>query len=178
MRKTDRISHFLPMPVGNGDRISKFSKKCPHCAHVVSADHMMGVASAMKGQIALAAEAECPACRRTFPVSCVITADKKVLRVRLPLWAFRSYLQLISPPFVPPVEPATPVAAAPHSLSLDTFDDKAETALGSYQGRPIYAWLKTGNQYYDFERVFAGNQFERLDGNELLVDACLVYRLR
>ena len=54
----------------------------------------------------------------------------------------------------------------------------AEIALGSYQGRPIYAWLKTGNQYYDFERVFAGNQFERLDGNELLVDACLVYRLR
>ncbi|WP_137938499.1 hypothetical protein [Chitinivorax sp. B] len=139
---------------------------------------MHGIATSVKTQIALAAQAECPACRRQFQVTCIITEDKRVLRVMLPLWLFRAYLQLIAKPgqTLPPI-PDEP--ERPSSLSLDTIEDKAvDTLLGTYQGKPIYAWIKNGNDYYDFERVFAGIGQEKIDGNELLVETCLIYRRR
>ncbi|MBB5019386.1 hypothetical protein HNQ59_002687 [Chitinivorax tropicus] len=180
MRKTDRINRFLPLPLGDGDRVSKFSKKCTHCGHIVTAEHMHGIATSVKAQIALAAEAECPACRRQFPVACLITEDKRVLRVMLPMWLFRFYLQLIAKPAPPmPIEDEIEQSPVQDSLSLEALEDKAVDALlGTYQGKPIYAWVKNDSQYYDFERVFAGTPHERIDSNELLVETCLIYRRR
>ena len=96
MSKLDKISQFLPIRFRNGDRIQQFAKKCPHCGKTVSAAHMYGIAANINERVLLAAQAQCAHCQYRFPVTCVITAQKRVLRVALPLWLYRLYIQLLA----------------------------------------------------------------------------------
>ena len=57
---------------------------------------MHGIAANINERILLAARAECSQCHYRFPVTCVITPQKRVLRVALPLWLYRFYIQLLT----------------------------------------------------------------------------------
>jgi hypothetical protein len=185
MSKLDKISQFLPIRFRNGDRIQQFAKKCPHCGKTVSAAHMYGIAANINERVLLAAQAQCAHCQYRFPVTCVITAQKRVLRVALPLWLYRLYIQLLArsgqqpapvadnPPAAMP-EPA-PVTAKVVPLEQVTT---AIESLGSYLGKPIFAWIRRNDFFYDFERVSPNPATERLADDECLLDAGLVYKRR
>lgn len=183
MSKLDKISQFLPIRFRNGDRIQQFAKKCPHCGKTVSATHMYGIAANINERVLLAAEAQCAHCHFRFPVTCVITAQKRVLRVSLPLWLYRFYIQLLAKPTsksntaddVTPEKPAEPVA--PKSIAMDQVTTAIES-LGSYLDKPIFAWIRRNDFFYDFERVSPNPSAERLADDECLLDAGLVYKRR
>lgn len=183
MSKLDKISQFLPIRFRNGDRIQQFAKKCPHCDKTVSATHMFGIAANINERVLLAAQAECPHCQFRFPVTCVITAQKRVLRVALPLWLYRMYIQMLSrsgqktPPPENASHQATAEVAPSSAISMEQVTTAVET-LGSYLDKPIFAWIRRNGLIYDFERVCANPATEQLADDECLLEAWLVYKRR
>lgn len=183
MSKLDKISQFLPIRFRNGDRIQQFAKKCPHCGKTVSAAHMYGIAANINDRVLLAAQAQCSHCQFRFPVTCVITAQKRVLRVALPLWLYRLYIQMLArsgqhaaiPENNPPA--AVPEPAPVKIVPLEQVTTAIES-LGSYLGKPIFAWIRRNEFFYDFERVSPNPAAEHLADDECLLDAGLVYKRR
>jgi hypothetical protein len=51
-------------------------------------------------------------------------------------------------------------------------------SLGSYLGKPIFAWIRRNDFFYDFERVSPNPATEHLADDECLLDAGLVYKRR
>lgn len=180
MSKLDKISQFLPIRFRNGDRIQQFAKKCPQCGKTVSATHMYGIAANINERVLLAAQAQCAHCHFRFPVTCVITAQKRVLRVSLPLWLYRFYIQLLAKPTSArevPASMANDKPAVPKPVAVDQVTTAIET-LGSYLGKPIFAWIQRNEFFYDFDRVSPNPSTERLADDECLLDAGLVYKRR
>lgn len=183
MAKSNKISHFLPIRFRNGDRVQQFAKKCPRCGKTVSAAQMHGIAANINERILLAARAECSQCHFRFPVTCVITAQKRVMRVALPLWLYRFYIRMLmrSNDTGAPGHnaAAAPVTAQPVNMVIPL--DQVVTALemlGSYQGKPIYAWIEHHGKHYDFSRVTPNPQAEKLELDECLLDQAMIYKLR
>lgn len=183
MVKLDKISHFLPIRFRNGDRVQQFAKKCPHCGKTVSAAQMHGIAANINERILLAAKAECSQCHYRFPVTCVITPQKRVLRVALPLWLYRFYIQLLTrdgvgkPAAVTAAEPVEPPANQQARISASMVSGRGES-MGSYQGQSIHDWIACGSDYFDFERVCANATGEKLAADEYLLENHLVYKRR
>ncbi len=181
MVKSDKISHFLPIQFRNGDRVQQFAKKCPHCGKTVSAAQMHGIAANINERILLAARAECAQCRFRFPVTCVITPQKRVLRVVVPLWLYRLYIQLLMPDSRPAPRLDTPATAdtapqrQPLPVAAHLVDASAEI-IGYFGGRPIASSVMFDGQICTFERTSADQCKETLAADEILLEGGLIYR--
>ena len=176
-----RLSDYLPIRFATGEQVRQFSKPCVHCGQMLNAQHMQGIARLVKGYIAIAAKAHCPACDEGFPVVCLIDEEKRVQRVVIPHFLFNPYLRALptqpeenvrqqnsAPDFVP-AQPET--VAVPVSASQI---QKSDEAVGRYQGNPIPAWVRVDGQLFAFDRVVQDAQAAQ---GEFLLEGCLVYRL-
>ncbi|OHX11033.1 hypothetical protein C2134_07390 [Chromobacterium sinusclupearum] len=179
MARPDKISRFLPLTFANGNSVRRFGKHCPQCRSMVSAEHMEGIASLMQGKIFLSADARCPKCGETFPVACVISDDKRVHRVVLPLWIFRMWLKSATRHDPQPVdndswqvENESPQGLM---LSADAEVVRSEEILGRFQGEPICAWIEYQGQRFVFDRAASSNNLA-LTPSELLLEGRLIYR--
>ncbi|KUM02249.1 hypothetical protein KIF53_18215 [Chromobacterium subtsugae] len=179
MARPDKISRFLPLTFANGNSVRRFGKHCPQCRAMVGAEHMEGIASLKQGKIFLSAEACCPQCRQRFPVACVITDDKRVHRVLLPLWMFRIWLNSATRHDPQPENQDNweIEAEEPKGLSLpaDAEVVRSEEVLGRFQGEPICAWIEYQGQRFVFDRAAPGNNLT-LTPSELLFEGRLIYR--
>jgi hypothetical protein len=171
------IDEQLPAQLAPGVTIFRFAKPCPACRTLVPARAMHGVLRRIERHAALAAQAHCPQCGHAFPVCCVIDADKRVRRVALPLFIWRTYLRLIPPQpgeraphrVAPPVSPPPmPAQAAPAADYV-----RAEAVLGHYQGKPIPAWIEVDGRRLPFDRVEPGGH---VAAGEFLIDGHFVYK--
>lgn len=184
MNHSDRISRFLPLTFKNGQTITRFAKHCVRCNELVGADHMHGIAALVQDRGVIAATARCPHCDTEFPVTCVITSDKRVHKVVLPVFILRWWLgttirsprprteshhwQYEEASNIPPAAasiPSTEVVASPD-------------ILGSFDGKAIPAWLDVDGQIYDFSRTSQDGQHTKLTPQEILFEDSLVYRRR
>ncbi|UTH75994.1 hypothetical protein [Chromobacterium sp. IIBBL 290-4] len=179
MARPDKISRFLPLTFANGNSVRRFGKHCPQCRAMVGAEHMEGLASLMKGKIFLSADASCPRCQHVFPVACVITDDKRVHRVMLPLWMFRLWLKSATRNDPQPSDNDnwTVETEAPKGLELPADADvlRSDEIVGRFQGEPIFAWVEYQGQRFIFDRA-AASQNLRLTPSELLLEGRLIYR--
>ncbi|MDK2122549.1 hypothetical protein [Parachitinimonas caeni] len=173
MRRTAKLSRFLPLQFSNGHKVKQFSKPCLRCKHMLHANDMHGIARLIQDQIHLAADAECPACGLKFGVACVIDSEKRVKRVLPPPWLFLLLLRVI-----PGTDPG------PHPLLPDTSTmpagpiqpqnyRRATEVIGRYADREIPAYIEINGQRYDFDRIEPKGTG---DVSEFLIDGCLVYR--
>ncbi|WP_024304601.1 hypothetical protein [Pseudogulbenkiania sp. MAI-1] len=181
MTTPQKISRFLPLTFPNGNRISRFAKACPHCHGMVTAREMEGLARLLHDKIVLAAEAECPDCHRRFPVTCVISDDKRVHRVRMPLWLFRIWLKLALRNLPEPQlqEDWSVPEEAPRAgirLANNAEITRSSEVLGQFDGTPISAWLEVDGRRFVFERALPPAGQLCLSDSELLFEGKLVYK--
>lgn len=186
MRKTNTLSRFLPLGFPNGAVIRQFSKPCLRCNAMVGAEHMHGIARKIDGHVALSATARCPKCGLSFGVACVIDANKQVRRVVLPPLLFRWYLQIL-PEDNPELDAAArrdfeedrkalEAASQPAVTVLAEAEfERANEAVGQYQGKPIPAWIVVKGRRLVFDRVEVQPR-GRVQSDEILIDGTLVYR--
>jgi hypothetical protein len=102
------------------------------------------------GQAVSGSQGSCPACHHRFPIACVITDDKRVHRVMLPLWVYRLWLQMATrnTPQLPSREnwsveeeeagPA-PVGFIVNDVASVTCSDEI---LGRFHDQTISAWVE------------------------------------
>ncbi|WP_287882059.1 hypothetical protein [Aquitalea sp.] len=183
MARQNTISSYLPVTFPNGNRVRRFGKHCPHCHAMVGCEHMSGLASLQQDKLFLAAQGSCPACHHRFSVACVITDDKRVHRVMLPLWVYRLWLQLATrnTPQLPSREnwsveqeeadPA-PVGFIVNDVASVTCSDEI---LGRFHEQTISAWVEYEGRRFLFERAAPPGQFA-LTEQELLLAGTLIYR--
>ncbi|GGY12574.1 hypothetical protein GCM10011289_14770 [Paludibacterium paludis] len=182
MAKPDKISRFLPITFSNGMKVQRFGKQCPACRTMVGADQMTGIASLIRNRIFLAAEGCCTACGERFPITCVITDDKRVHRVMIPGALFRFWLQRAVRNLPQPTDPRewelNEPQPAPAGLVVGDGDDvlRSEESLGRFQGDAIPAWIEYDQLRYLFERAAPPGGAFRLEEDELLLDGRLIYR--
>ncbi len=188
MQPNRRLSDVLPLRFPGGEQVRQFSKPCIHCGSMLTAQHMLGVACLVNDHIAIAARAHCPSCGERFSVTCMIDEKKRVRRVVLPYWLFNPYLRMLRPsglvvarsdmppnddmprsPMLTVEEPPPPAAPAPQ---LDI--ERADEAVGRYQGKPIPAWVRVNGKLFSFERI--ASEARTTNEGEFLLDGCLVYR--
>lgn len=185
MSEYPSIASYLPVSFGNGQQVKSFGKECPSCRKVVMAETMFGRLVVVQDRILLAAQGHCPHCGHRFPITCVITDDKKVSRVYLPMGILRWWLSTVHGEANAPREqkweshPSTTlpehVRLPKQKVSLAQFDHY-ETIIGSYNGYTIYEWIEVDSKRYKFERVVPkGVPFHAAPG-EILVEHVLVYR--
>jgi hypothetical protein len=183
MARQNTISSYLPVTFPNGNRVRRFGKHCPHCHAMVGCEHMAGLASLQQDKLFLAAQGTCPACQHRFPIACVITDDKRVHRVLLPLWVYRMWLQMATRNTPQPVaqanwevqeENATP---AQQGILLTDAEVVARSPeiLGRFQDQPISAWIEYQDRRFVFERAAPPGQFV-LSEQEVLLAGKLIYR--
>lgn len=187
MPKYAKISRSLPITFANGNAVRQFAKHCVRCRQLVSGEHMYGVMTLVQDRIVLAAEAHCPHCQAKFPVTCVITDDKKVHRVVLPMTILRWWLassQAGRPrsantraqdweyPATPPV--ATP-PPAPAVVQHTHPDQRSEDSIGRFQDVAIPAWVQVNGIRYVFARPVVDKASLSLAPHELLIDGCLIF---
>lgn len=181
------IASYLPIAFTNGSRVNRFGKECPQCHKLVMADAMFGRMLLVQDRILLAAEGQCPHCGHHFPISCVITDDKKVHRIFMPMIFLRWWLSTMhgdeqgvrtqSEDWE--YHPATtlpehqPKKAAPQLQGLT----RSQEILGSFDGVKIPAKVFYDNGIYEFLRVAPRNGFYQLAASEILVDEVLIYGL-
>ncbi len=148
---------------------------------------MLGVAVHLQERLIIAAEATCPRCEARFPIACVITDDKHVHRVIVPMRILRWWLSTVTP--VPatdprPIEPVDKTwdfqalnqsALEPVSLPSESLECSSEI-IGQYQNRPIFAWVRDDQQPYRFSHILGEHQKKILKSDEILVDRYLVYQ--
>lgn len=182
MTTPQKIYRFLPLTFANGNRISRFAKACPHCHGMVTARDMEGIARLLHDKIVLAAEAQCPECGKRFPVTCVISDDKRVHRVRMPLWLFRIWLKLALRNLPEPqlqedwsMQEEAPKAGI--QLTDSAQVTRSSEVLGQFDGTPISAWLEVDGRHFVFERALPPAGHLCLNDSELLFEGKLVYRL-
>ncbi|QNM96830.1 hypothetical protein [Chitinimonas koreensis] len=179
MRPTQRLDHFLPVRFRNGTLVKQFSKPCVRCGRVLHAADMHGIARLLGSHLALAAQAECPACQARFPVTCVVDDKKRVRRLGVPHFLLSLYLRLL--PDHPDEGEAREAAAAQAAreeaaaVAVAPVVDypRADVALGSYQGKPIPAHIVVDGREVPFDRVEPGG---RVAPGEYLLDGCFVYK--
>jgi len=183
MARQNTISSYLPVTFANGNRVRRFGKHCPRCHAMVGCEHMSGLASLQQDKLFLAAQAVCPSCQQRFPVACVISDDKRVHRVLLPLWIYRMWLQMATRNTPQPasqenwaVEEA-PAEALPCGLIVPDAAavQGSDDILGRFADLPIPAWVEYQGQRFVFERAAPPGQFG-LQSNELLLAGRLIYR--
>lgn len=185
MAKTDRISRQLPKIFANGTKIRRFAKPCTRCQHVVEAQNMDGQLLMIDNRLFLAARAHCPQCAHRFQVACIITPERRVLPVRLPLWLFRVWLKIVAPKavIITEADPAWEFHAnneAPKSqLTRPAEADLAfsETVIGRFQGLDIPAACHYQSHPYRFERIAPIGRPIEANEQEILVRDQLIYRL-
>lgn len=181
MTRTDRISRQLPKRFANGTKIRRFAKPCTRCKHVVEAKDMDGQLLMIDNRLFLAAHAHCPQCRHRFNVACIITTERRVLPVRLPLWLFRLWLKLVAPKAVIITE-NDPGWQFSEDAPATTRPLEAELAfsaavVGRFQGQDIPAACHYQSHPYHFERVVPAGHPAHTTEQEILVREQLVYRL-
>ena len=181
MARQNTISSYLPVTFSNGNRVRRFGKHCPHCHAMVGCEHMSGLASLQQDKLFLAAKGTCPACHHRFPIACVITDDKRVHRVMLPLWAYRMWLQLATrnSPQLPARENWEVAEETPLPVGIVVADVNAVTRsaeiLGRFHDQTISAWVEYEGRRFLFERAAPPGQFS-LSEHELLLAGALIYR--
>lgn len=184
MPKYAKISRSLPITFANGNAVRQFAKHCVRCRQLVSGEHMYGVMTLVQDRIVLAAEAQCPHCQAKFPVTCVITDDKKVHRVVLPMTILRWWLASSqagrprpTPTRAEDWEYPTPVAPTPTPrVVLHTQpDQRSEESIGRFQDVAIPAWVQVNGIRYVFARPVVDNASLSLAPHELLIDGCLIF---
>lgn len=182
MARPDKISRFLPITFLNGMKVQRFGKQCPACRTMVGAEQMTGIASLIRNRIFLAADGHCTACGEVFPITCVITDDKRVHRIMIPgklfrYWLFRTVRNHPQPSdtreWEIPEHLDQPVGRV--VSETDDVTRSAET-LGRFQGAVIPAWIEYETLRYVFERAAPPGGNLQLDEDELLLDGRLIYR--
>jgi hypothetical protein len=182
MLPNQRLKQCLPLKFKNGSQVRQFSKPCVSCGEMLQANDMYGIARLVENHIAIAAKARCPKCETEFGVCCIIDDEKKVRRLILPQFAFNLYLRNlplqaaeieaaaapkeIDPPPVQP-SPAPLVVRSPANIQ------RADEVIGSYQQKPIPAWVVVDGQQLNFDRV---SPDARVAAGEFLLDGCFIYR--
>ena len=181
MLPNQRLKQYLPLKFKNGAQVRQFSKPCVSCGEMLHANDMHGIARLVENHIAIAAKAHCPKCEAQFGVCCIIDDEKKVRRLILPQFAFNLYLRNL------PMQPSEIEAAAtakdvdtaplipspaPRLLSAENIQ-RAIEVIGSYQEKPIPAWVVVDGQQLNFDRVSPDASVA--DG-EFLLDGCFIYR--
>ncbi|GAA5784237.1 hypothetical protein GCM10007860_06820 [Chitiniphilus shinanonensis] len=184
------LNQMLPVRFRNGEQIRQFSKPCVRCGHMLNARDMRGAARLIDDHLAISVNARCPQCGESFGVACIVDNQKRVRRVLVPALLFGWYLRSLPPqrgedgrmhsgepaepapamelPEAPAAQPLAPPAPQPRDV------ERAEEAVGRYQGQPIPAWVKVDGQTFTFERVAPGGKPRP---GEFLLDDCLIYRL-
>ncbi|AXK39004.1 hypothetical protein [Crenobacter cavernae] len=183
MTRNDRLSRLLPQRFANGTQIRRFAKPCPRCSQTVEARDMEGKMLMLDQKLFLAAHAACPHCGHRFGVACAITADKRVHRVRLPMWLYKLWMKSNARrgvTLVPPEpewqtgeEPAAPVVASIADAELSF----ADAIVGRFQGEAIPEACEWQGQRYSFERVAQPGLPLQCADNEILVRSHFVYAL-
>ena len=182
MARPDKISRFLPITFSNGMKVQRFGKQCPACRTMVGAEQMIGIASLIRNRICLAAEGHCTACGEHFPITCVITDDKRVHRVMVPgklfrLWLYRMVRNHPQPSDTREWEMPDNQPLAIGRVLGDSDDVlRSEENLGRFQDILIPAWVEYEHLRYAFERAAPPGGSLRLDEDELLLDGRLIYR--
>jgi len=182
MAKTDRISRQLPKTFANGTKIRRFAKPCTRCQHMVEATHMDGQLLLIDNRLFLAARAHCPKCAHRFPVGCIITPERRVLPVRLPLWLFRVWFKIVAPKAAIIIEhdPAWQLgdSGAPRVVQpAETELAFSDAVIGRFQGQDIPAACHYLSHPYRFERVAPAGRPVQTGDQEILVRDQLIYRL-
>lgn len=154
---------------------------------------MYGRVLLAQDRILLAAQAHCPHCGHRFPVSCVITDDKRVHRVIIPMNLLRWWLSTVRQHHVSG-EPATQardwefhpattlpehqhLAMSPPKVTLP--DARSDDIIGSFDGKPIPAWVRYQQKMYEFTRVWQQKSgTPLLNEQEILIDEVLIYTLQ
>lgn len=183
MARQNTISSYLPVTFPNGNRVRRFGKHCPHCHAMVGCEHMAGLASLQQDKLFLAAQGTCPACQHRFPIACVITDDKRVHRVLLPLWVYRMWLQMATRNTPQPAAKANwevqeeNTTPAQQGILLTDAEVAARSPeiLGRFQDQPISAWIEYQDRRFVFERAAPPGQFA-LSEQEVLLAGKLIYR--
>ncbi|MBV8679280.1 MAG: hypothetical protein JO338_02395 [Aquitalea sp.] len=181
MARQHPISSYLPVSFPNGNRVRRFGKHCPRCHAMVGCEHMSGLASLQQDKLFLAAQGHCPACHHRFPIACVITDDKRVHRVLLPLWVYRLWLNMATrnTPQPVPQEKWELEEASPATTGFIVNDVASVTCseeiLGRFHNQPISAWIEYEGRRFQFERAAPPGQFA-LNEQELLLAGTLIYR--
>lgn len=182
MLANQRLNQCLPLRFKNGVQVRQFSKPCVSCGEMLQAKDLYGIARLVENHIAIAAKAHCPKCSTEFGVCCIIDNEKKVRRLMLPQFAFNLYLRNL------PVQPAEleaavaareAEAAAPAKPASAPFVPTpsnvqlAVEVIGSYQKKPIPAWVIVDGKQLNFDRV---SPDARVSEGEFLLDGCFIYR--
>lgn len=182
MARIARISRLLPKTFADGTKVRRFAKHCPRCRHFVEATDMEGMLAMLDNRLFLSAHARCPRCAARFGLGCMITQDKRVHPVRLPLWMFRMWLRYVLRKAVDIEEPSqdwqygqeeAPAVARPADSEL-AF---SESVIGRFQGQDIPASCEYRSQPYRFERVVPAGLPVNADEQEILVRNLFIYRL-
>ncbi|MDN0083660.1 hypothetical protein QU487_12985 [Crenobacter sp. SG2305] len=180
MARQDPIARYLPHTFANGTSVRRFAKPCPRCRQVVEAADMFGQLAVLQDRLFVAAEGRCRHCGHRFSVACMITNNKHVHRVALPMWAFKLWLKMATRNTIQPADPAWSMSEPepePVTPSLDEADVvAADTIVGRYDGLEIPAWINHDGHRYNFERTIASGQAPRLAASEQLFRERLVYR--
>jgi hypothetical protein len=181
------LPQYLPFHFKNGVVIRQFSKPCLRCNTVLHSQHMYGLIRPIDEYAALAAQAKCPACHLQFNIACIINNRKEVRRVLLPTFIFRWYLQILpysarmpkpSPApegVIPPPAPVDP-SLLPDPVSTPSpafYFERAEEAVGQYNGQPIPAYIVIEDDAIPFARIAPARP--QLKAGEYLIDDCLIY---
>lgn len=183
MARPDKISRFLPISFGNGTKVRRFAKHCPHCRAMVNADCMHGIAALLENKIFVSARAQCPACQRRFSLACVITDDRHVHRVMLPDWMFGLWLRMAVRDLPQPVhhqewempEPEQP-ALQDRIIANSEQVQHSDKILGKFDGIDIPSWIEFNGQRYLFQRAAPPGGI-RLEDGEVLFDGKLIYQM-
>lgn len=133
---------------------------------------MRGLARNVNGQVFLAARAECPQCGHQFNISCVIAADKSVSRLWVPTWFMLWWLSGLEMDTPPPEDEGETLDGDPEPLPPPAPVTVSSETLGSYDGRPIPAWVDWQGRRYRYHGVDKGQVL----GEDCLRHDGLVFR--
>ncbi|WP_018149841.1 hypothetical protein [Leeia oryzae] len=172
------LTLFFPIKFPGGNVVKRFAKPCVRCGEWVELKHMEGIVKLRADRALLSANATCASCGTRFPVDCMITPDKQVIKLHIPhaflMWYLlrTSHIPATSAASTPDAAPAPslrPVAAREVEMAIDV--------VGNYQGQSIPAAVSYKGIWYDFERV-AMKQEAALAADELWLDSGLIFRRR
>ncbi|MCW3481010.1 hypothetical protein OL229_15790 [Neisseriaceae bacterium JH1-16] len=181
MARLDPIARYLPHTFANGTTVRRFAKPCPRCRQVVESTDMYGQLAVLQDRLFVAAEGRCRHCHHRFSIACMISNDKHVHRVALPMWAFKLWLKMATRNTIQPSDPNWSLPEPEPEPTVPSLADgdvtMADTIVGRYDGLEIPAWIRHDGRRYNFERTIATGQSPQLASSEQLFRERLVYRL-
>lgn len=173
MSATPPLRQFFPIRFPNGETVRRLAKPCVNCGNLVEVEHMEGAVQVLPDRALLAARARCPACGTRFPVTCLITRDKQVVRLHVPNWLVLWYLKKHATPAQQEEVAPEPVLRGIR-VRRDEVTPGVEVA-GRYRDADIPSELSWRQRRFVFERIALGSD-EALEEDELLLGGELVYR--